>query len=303
MTVTLTSPVLGKNVGDTHTGPEEDWLLAQGYASKAGYADNTSAVLTGASNAVNIVTGGNLVLRVNGTSHTVALANGDTPAQAATKVDTALSGDADSAVASSKFTVTTVATGQAAEIVVVSGAGTILANLGLSVGQRANGGEGGPGVSNVGATDVAPAKDLTLAANREPAPKGIDPAHPGGQLPDPGKLDPAMTFSTADDDPTDPPADPAYDFDQGGVNDDAPSAFTVEPAGGAAAGGTDVLIKGQNLTGVTGVTFGGVAATSVVVVDDETLTCTTGAHAAGAVPVVVTNPTGSKTQAGAYTYA
>ena len=37
MTVTLTSPVLGKSVGATYTGTLEDWLLAEGYATRAGY--------------------------------------------------------------------------------------------------------------------------------------------------------------------------------------------------------------------------------------------------------------------------
>jgi hypothetical protein len=37
MTVELTSPALGKAVGATHTGPEEAWLLANGYAKQAGY--------------------------------------------------------------------------------------------------------------------------------------------------------------------------------------------------------------------------------------------------------------------------
>jgi hypothetical protein len=37
VTVTLTSPVLGKAVGDTYTGNLESWLLAEGYASQAGY--------------------------------------------------------------------------------------------------------------------------------------------------------------------------------------------------------------------------------------------------------------------------
>lgn len=37
MTVTLTSPVLGKAVGDTYTGTLEDWLLSNGYAKRAGY--------------------------------------------------------------------------------------------------------------------------------------------------------------------------------------------------------------------------------------------------------------------------
>lgn len=195
MAVTLTSPALGLDVGDTYTGDEEAWLLAQGYAERDGYT--------------------------------------------------------------------------------------------------------GPGVSNTGLAAESPDDDLTLASNREPAP-GWDEAN---HRVDPGPLDPAMTFSTADDDPNDPPRDPAYDFDEGGVNDDAPSDFTLEPAHGAAAGGDEVTVKGQNLTGVTGVTFGGTAATAVVVVDDETLTCTTPAHAAGAVDVVVTNPTGSKTETAAFTYA
>lgn len=37
MTVQLTSPVLGKNVGDPYTGTLEDWLLSNGYAKRAGY--------------------------------------------------------------------------------------------------------------------------------------------------------------------------------------------------------------------------------------------------------------------------
>ena len=37
MTVELTSPVLGKAVGSTYTGTLEDWLLAEGYAKRAGY--------------------------------------------------------------------------------------------------------------------------------------------------------------------------------------------------------------------------------------------------------------------------
>ena len=37
MTVTLTSPVLGKPVGATYTGTLEAWLLAEGYARQDGY--------------------------------------------------------------------------------------------------------------------------------------------------------------------------------------------------------------------------------------------------------------------------
>lgn len=37
MTVTIDSPVYGKQVGETYTGPEEAWLLAHGYAHQSGY--------------------------------------------------------------------------------------------------------------------------------------------------------------------------------------------------------------------------------------------------------------------------
>lgn len=190
MTVTLTSPVFGLQVDDPYTGPEEAWLLAQGYAKQAAYT--------------------------------------------------------------------------------------------------------GAGVSNTGATDVDPADDPTLSENREPAPDAIDPDHPQGPYPDPGPRDPAMGYND--------PAYPAYDFDTGGVDTEAPSDFTVEPNEGAAAGGTEVTLSGQNLTGTTGVTFGGVAATEVEVVDDSTVTCVTGPHAAGVVDVVATDNIGSKTETGAFTY-
>lgn len=165
----------------------------------------------------------------------------------------------------------------------------------LAHGYARQNGYTGPGVSNTGAADTTPANDPTLAPNREPEPSRNEL----GEV-DPGKPDPAMTFSTADDDPNDPPADPAYDFDAGGVNTEAPSDFTVDPATGPA--GTVVTIEGQNLTGTTGVTFGGVAGTALDVVDDSTVRVTTGAHAAGAVDVVVTNANGSKTETGAFTY-
>jgi fructose/tagatose bisphosphate aldolase len=56
------------------------------------------------------------------------------------------------------------------------------------------------------------------------------------------------------------------------------------------------------LTGATGVTFGGSAATSVNVVNSTTVTAVTPAHAAGAVDVVITTPSGSATDTNGYTY-
>lgn len=105
--------------------------------------------------------------------------------------------------------------------------------------------------------------------------------------------------------------------------DAAYSAPTVSaaatPAGGAAAGGTTVLVHGSGFSSggrqigpgglttgggeVTGVTFGGQAATDVVVLDDSTLRCVTPAHAAGAVTVAVTTGAGSGNRAATYTYA
>ena len=82
----------------------------------------------------------------------------------------------------------------------------------------------------------------------------------------------------------------------------APVFSSITPASGPAAGGTKVTIKGSNLSGNQSVSIGGVAATGVVVVNDQTIVCTTGAHAAGAVNVVITDDAGSVTGTGAFTY-
>lgn len=84
---------------------------------------------------------------------------------------------------------------------------------------------------------------------------------------------------------------------------DLPFTTSLTPTTGAAAGGTAVTLTGHDYTGATAVTFGGVAATSVVVVSDTSITCVTGAHAAGAVSLVVTTPAGSHTKTTAFTYA
>ena len=76
----------------------------------------------------------------------------------------------------------------------------------------------------------------------------------------------------------------------------------VSPATGAAAGGTTVAITGVNLAGVTGVTFDGDAATNVTVVSNSRVTCTTPAHAAGAVDVVVDDDGADVTVTNGFTY-
>lgn len=79
----------------------------------------------------------------------------------------------------------------------------------------------------------------------------------------------------------------------------SPPAITgLSPATGPAAGGTPVTISGTGFTGATSVTFGGTAATSVTVVSANSITCTSPAHAAGTVDVVVTTPKGTSPTGG-----
>lgn len=70
----------------------------------------------------------------------------------------------------------------------------------------------------------------------------------------------------------------------------APTVTQIAPPNGPATGGTTVTITGTGFqTGAT-VAIGGVAATGVSVGSSTSITSTTGAHAAGAASVVVTNP-------------
>lgn len=67
---------------------------------------------------------------------------------------------------------------------------------------------------------------------------------------------------------------------------------SITPSSGTHLGGTAVTIRGTQIVSGATVTIGGVAATSVAWVDNETLTATTPAHAAGSADVVLTNPGG-----------
>lgn len=87
--------------------------------------------------------------------------------------------------------------------------------------------------------------------------------------------------------------------------DDTPGAPTItdiDPATGPAAGGTQVLIAGTNFVNGATVTFGGTAATGVIVASSTAIVCITPAHAAGAVAVAVTTIGGTDTEAAFYTY-
>ena len=81
-----------------------------------------------------------------------------------------------------------------------------------------------------------------------------------------------------------------------------PDITSLSPTSGDIAGGTAVTITGVGFTSATGVTFGGSAATSVVVVSDTSITCVTPAHAVGAVNVVVLVASGNITEVNGFTY-
>lgn len=84
---------------------------------------------------------------------------------------------------------------------------------------------------------------------------------------------------------------------------DQPTITSISPDTGPMAGGTPVTITGANLAGATGVTFGGVAATSYTVDSDTQIRAVTPAGSAGAVDVAVTAPGGTVTETGGFTYA
>ena len=84
---------------------------------------------------------------------------------------------------------------------------------------------------------------------------------------------------------------------------DPPVIDSVTPSFGPTAGGTTITILGSALEGATGVTVRGVAATSVTVVNDTTVTAVTPPGSVGAANVQVITPGGTATLSGGFTYA
>jgi hypothetical protein len=82
-----------------------------------------------------------------------------------------------------------------------------------------------------------------------------------------------------------------------------PTLTSVSPNSGTTAGGTAVTLTGTGFTGAPSVTFGGTAATSVVVVNATTITCITPARAAGTASVLVTTPGGTNAANTLFTYS
>lgn len=81
-----------------------------------------------------------------------------------------------------------------------------------------------------------------------------------------------------------------------------PTLISLTPATGPTTGGTRVTLAGTLFITGANVTFGGIPAEQVTVLNDTTIEALTPAHAPGAVDVVLTSGTGDSTLAGAYTY-
>jgi MYXO-CTERM domain-containing protein len=88
-----------------------------------------------------------------------------------------------------------------------------------------------------------------------------------------------------------------------GVVAPPPTLSSISPQTGDVTGGTAISLSGGYLGSLSTVSIGGVVATNIVLVSATELTAVTGAHAAGAVDVVVTNGDGQMAKlAGGFTY-
>ena len=118
------------------TAPAITTLTEYSASATAGQIDAPTA-------AVNIATGGNLVLNIKGTVYTVALAAADAPASQVTKINAVISAVGTASLVGSNLRIVTIDTGSDATIKVVSGTGTVLANTGFVKGQAGFGKDAG----------------------------------------------------------------------------------------------------------------------------------------------------------------
>jgi hypothetical protein len=81
-----------------------------------------------------------------------------------------------------------------------------------------------------------------------------------------------------------------------------PLLSAISPPSGSVSGGGTVTLTGAGYAAGASVTIGNVPCTNVQIATSTTLTCTTGAHGAGAVDVVVTVSSQTGTLTGGYTY-
>ena len=81
-----------------------------------------------------------------------------------------------------------------------------------------------------------------------------------------------------------------------------PSVSGCNPVRGLTLGGALITVTGSNFNATSSVIIGGVAATNVVQVNGNTITCNTPAHAPGLVNITVNGAYGTSTIANAFTY-
>ncbi|MEV7960128.1 IPT/TIG domain-containing protein, partial [Streptomyces sp. NPDC088252] len=82
---------------------------------------------------------------------------------------------------------------------------------------------------------------------------------------------------------------------------DVPTITAIAPTSGPTSGGTAVTITGTNLTSTSQVTFGSVPA-PFSVINATTVSAVTPPGTLGAVDVGLSNPAGTATDVGAFTY-
>jgi hypothetical protein len=83
---------------------------------------------------------------------------------------------------------------------------------------------------------------------------------------------------------------------------DQPSVTSTAPNSGSVNGGTTITINGDDFIKGAVVRIGGTLCTTIIVLNESTITATTPAHALGSADVVVTNPDGQSSSSGSYTY-
>jgi len=128
-----------------------------------------NAAVAGSIAAVNIVTGGDLVVSINGAANiTIPLATGDTPTAAAGKVATAVGADGSCGIVGGIFRLSSTRTGPTATVTIVSGTGTVLADLALTAGQTNTG--SGWDTSCAGALKIGGLPSPALVSTRDPNP-------------------------------------------------------------------------------------------------------------------------------------
>src|ERR1700756_471281 len=81
-----------------------------------------------------------------------------------------------------------------------------------------------------------------------------------------------------------------------------PTVTGIAPATGSSKGGTSVTISGSGFVNATMVTFNGVAASSVAVIDNGIITCVTPRGNGGPASIVVGNPQSQSSPKGLFTY-